>query len=156
MMHQLKYGCFAIFAGTLLALMIEYNSQLAVRLGSIISAWIAHGVGTIVSLILVLLLSRIFNIHSQNHSHPTKTPLWIYLGGIPGAFTVVLASIALSGSLSLAGTISLMLLGQILFGIALDHYGLLMVHQKKITRKDFYSVILLIIGSAMIIYGRGQ
>lgn len=41
-------------------------------------------------------------------------------GGIPGALTVLLAAIAVNSPLELAGTLGLMLTGQIVFGLIAD------------------------------------
>lgn len=44
-------------------------------------------------------------------------------GGIPGALTVLLAAIAVNSPLELAGTLGLMLTGQIVFGLIADLRG---------------------------------
>ncbi|MGL6324974.1 DMT family transporter, partial [Aeromonas rivipollensis] len=46
-----------------------------------------------------------------------------WLGGLPGALTVVLAALCLNSPLGMAGTLALLLLGQLLFGALCDARG---------------------------------
>jgi uncharacterized membrane protein YdcZ (DUF606 family) len=105
MLRQLKDGMLALTGGALLAMMIDCNSQLALHTSSVFSSWVAHGVGAVVALMLVrfsaqLALGRVCEPPSK-----APSPLWFYLGGIPGAFTVILAALAVNGRLSLSGAI---------------------------------------------------
>ncbi|WP_027708903.1 DMT family transporter [Zooshikella ganghwensis] len=156
MIDRLKDWLLAIAGGVLLALMIEYNSLLAKHTTPYIASWVAHGMGAIVALVLVFLTMMALRPRQKENKSPppSKLPVWFYLGGIPGAFTVVLAAIAINGSLSLSEAIALMLVGQVIFGMLSDHFGLFLVLKRRIILKDFLVVTCVLTGSAMIIFGR--
>ncbi|MGO4832661.1 DMT family transporter, partial [Rhizobiaceae sp. 2RAB30] len=77
-------------AGATLAVMIDLNSQLAARSNAVFASWVAHGVGAVVALLLVAVASRVTRGRIGETADLAPAPLWAYLGGIPGAFTVVL------------------------------------------------------------------
>lgn len=156
---QFRDWLLALLGGVLLALMINTNSQLARYSTPVFAAWVAHGMGAVVALVLVGLTARAWRKRGATASVGTagtsgaKAPVWFYLGGIPGALTVVLAAIAVNGDLSLSGAIALMLLGQVLFGMLSDRFGLLRMPRRKIGRIDLLVVLCVLAGSALIIYG---
>jgi len=144
----------AILGGTLLALMINYNSLLAKHTTPTFASWVAHGLGAIAAVLLVMLFGRAFRPKGKDPAAP-KAPIWYYLGGIPGAFTVILAAIAVNSSLALSGTIALMLVGQVLFGIVSDRFGLFRTPKRRIVLTDFAVAGAVLAGSALIIFGGG-
>ncbi len=143
----------AMTAGTCLSLMIQINGYLAYKTTPLFASWVVHGIGAITALIILRLefnlLTKSKNITeiSQNR----RPHVWLYLGGISGAFTVILASIALNGGVSLSSVISLGLVGQILFGIISDHFGLFNTQKRHISQIDIYVILLVIVGSIMIL-----
>ncbi|MGL6582984.1 DMT family transporter, partial [Aeromonas caviae] len=58
-------------------------------------------------------------------------PPWAWLGGLPGALTVVLAALCLNSPLGMAGTLALLLLGQLLFGALCDGLGWLGLARRR-------------------------
>jgi transporter family-2 protein len=143
----------ALAGGALLALMIDYNSLLAKHTAPLFASWTAHGLGAVAALVLVVLYARMARSPGTESKRPrAKRPLWLYLGGIPGAFTVYLAAITVNSSLALTGTIALMLVGQVLFGIASDHLGLLRTPKRPIVPADFLVALSILTGSALIIF----
>jgi transporter family-2 protein len=158
MLIQIKNYFIAFASGILLTFMIQTNSLLAKGTNPIFASWVAHGVGSIFAFLLVLIATLFSLKHSSKNKkiNPQKIPLWYFLGGIPGAFTVVLAAYAVNGNLSLSGTISLMLVGQVLFGMALDHFGLMGLSVRKMTIKDLSAIALVLLGSGFILLGGVQ
>jgi bacterial/archaeal transporter family-2 protein len=155
MMGRSKDWLLAIAGGSLLALMINYNSLLAKHTTPMFASWVAHGLGAVAALALVVLYSRVFrSANKQMESRREKIPLWFYLGGIPGTFTVILAAVTVNSGLSLSGTIALMLLGQVLFGLVSDHFGLFRTPKRRIVSADFLVALCVLTGSALIIFGR--
>lgn len=138
----------AILGGVLLTLMIEYNSKLASYTDPFLAAWIAHGFGFIVSVAVVCVSSKF------NKTHKNKIPLWYYLGGVPGAFTVVLAAVLVNNGMGLPSAIALMLSGQVVFGMIIDNYGLLDLPVQKINRNSMIAVILVIFGGVLVTIGK--
>jgi transporter family-2 protein len=138
----------AIAGGVLLALMIEFNSLLARFTSPVYASWVAHGLGAVAALALVLVYAR-----KVRQRQGVRPPLWFYLGGIPGAFTVILAAIAVNSRLALSGTIALMLVGQVLFGMVSDHFGLFRTPRRRLAATDLVVAVAVLGGSALIIFG---
>lgn len=147
----------AIAAGLLLALMIEYNSGLAEDTTPVFASWVAHGLGAAAALVIVVLYARLVHAGRGAPVQPdvAKAPLWFYLGGIPGAMTVILAAITVNSSLALSGTIALMLVGQVFFGMISDHIGMFRNAKRRFVRADFLVALSILTGSALIIFGGG-
>jgi transporter family-2 protein len=151
----------AVSGGLLLALMINYNSLLAKHTSPMFASWVAHGLGAIVAFALVVATSRLVRLKAgvddetrrQPGKRTQRQPLWFYLGGIPGAATVVLAAITVNSSLSLSGTIAFMLVGQALFGIVSDHFGLFRTPKRRIVPADFLVTFTVLAGSTLILFG---
>lgn len=85
----------------------------------------------------------------RSHEH---APRWSYLAGLPAAITVVLASVTTNSEIGLSGTLSLMLLGQVTFGLAADQRGLFRMAKRQPTMLDFFGVLTIMTGSAVIIF----
>jgi transporter family-2 protein len=155
MVMQLRDAGLTMAAGALLALTLQANSQLAHDTSPVDATWVAHAVGCVVAFALTALpVNRIKRdaIAAVKHGH--RASLWCYLGGIPGALTVVLAVIGINGSLSLSGTLALMLVGQMAFGIGVDAMGLLGTAKRRIGGKSLSAATLVLAGSAMILCDR--
>ena len=148
----------ALSSGFILAIMILFNSTLAKFTSPLYSSWVAHGIGSIAALVLIFLFTKIFHSRINNIKEPErvqiKSSFWLYLGGIPGAFTVILASISINSNLGLSGTLALMLLGQIIFGIICDSFGLFGTLKKRFNFKDFMVIFFVLTGSWIIIFFR--
>ena len=145
--HTFNYAI-AISAGMLLALMIAYNSQLAGYSSPVAAAWIAHGIGTVVAILLVFVLT---GKQKKSLKVENKPPLWSYLGGVPGALTVVLAAITVNSRLGLSSSLALMLVGKIMFGFFCDGLGLLGAKKRRLRFYDFIIGFTIFIGSLLII-----
>ena len=145
-MRRSADGILALAAGMLLALMIRQNSALAKDTTPLFASWMAHGIGAIASLGLVLAAA-------PNKEH-RKAPAWAYLGGVPGALTVVLAAITVNSRLALSGTLALSLVGQVLWGLFLDHFGLLGVPRRRLMLQDLWVVLSVSAGSGLLIFSR--
>lgn len=143
----------ALAGGFLLALMIHYNSLMAKHSTPIFASWVAHGIGAVASLVFIAIFSNIF-VAKNETTQKKKGPFWAYLGGIPGALTVVLAAITVNSSLGLSSTLALMLVGQIVFGLVSDIFGLFGSQKRNIMLIDFFVVLSVLTGSGIIIFLR--
>lgn len=141
----------ALAAGALLAVMIACNGLLAKHSAPVLASWVAHGTGAAVALLLVAGWSRTFG--RQEAGSQQKGPAWAYLGGIPGALTVVLAAITTNSPLALSGTIAFMLVGQVIFGMAMDYAGLFGVAKRRLAATDVVVVALVLSGSVLLVMG---
>ncbi len=152
-MDHTKDWFLGLSAGAFLALMINFNSLLAKQSSPLFASWVAHGVGALVALSFVMIFSK------KNSSVPNKSEssllerrFWTYLGGIPGAFTVILAAITVNSALGFSGALALMLVGQIFFGILTDFLGFFGCAKRKLTLNDFLVVLSVLAGSWLIIF----
>lgn len=141
----------AALSGVLLTLMIMSNSYLSTFTSPLQASWLTHGIGSATAFLVWVVVSKRTTQMGRKHN---KIPIWCYFGGLPGAFTVLLAAITVNSPLSLSGSIVLMLTGQIVAGLLMDHVGLLGLAKRKITKRDGLTVLLLLLGSILIIMGR--
>lgn len=150
MLSTNKYSALAIVGGCLLAAMIHINSQLASNTSSINASWFAHGIGAIAAWCLIMVVSPRYTPSETNK----KAPKLFYLGGIPGAFTVILASMTVNSSIGLSGTLALGLVGQLLCSMLSEHLGLFRLDKKTFSTLDFVPILFVIVGSMLLIYAR--
>jgi transporter family-2 protein len=140
--------------GLLLALMINYNSLLARHTTPVFASWVAHGLGAAAAFALGMTYSRTRRAVGGAGAAPcAKVPRWFYLGGVPGAFTVILAAITVNSPLTLSGAIAFMLVGQVIFGIVSDYFGLFRTPRRRIVTTDALGALAVLAGSALIIFG---
>ncbi|MEM8162922.1 DMT family transporter [Morganella morganii] len=136
MKKEILLPLIALLSGVLLTLMIMSNSYLSTFTSPLHASWLT------------------VKKHLPPRHAGTKMPLWCYLGGIPGAFTVLLAAITVNSPLSLSGSIVLMLAGQIVTGLIIDHFGLMGLTRRKVTSRDGLTLLLLFSGCILIIAGK--
>ena len=149
MLRQSSLVLVAIFSGLLLALMISVNAELAGTTSAFQASWVAHGVGGITA----WLLYSIFKKNDARANRPEiKKQYWF--GGVPGALTVVFASMTVQSSIGLTGTLALALIGQFLLSLILEHFGLLNQPKTKVTIANLLPTLLVAIGAILIIYGK--
>ncbi|AZZ96198.1 DMT family transporter [Pseudoalteromonas sp. R3] len=149
MLRQSGLALVAIFSGLLLALMISVNAELADTTSAFQASWIAHGVGGITA----LLLYCVFKENDDRANRPEiKKQYWF--GGVPGALTVVFSSMTVQSYIGLTGTLALALIGQFLFSLIIEHFGLLNQPKTKATVANLLPTLLVATGAMLIIYGR--
>ncbi|MGF1728510.1 DMT family transporter [Photobacterium kasasachensis] len=144
----------ALAGGVTLASMIAINSELAAYSSPVLASWFAHGIGAITSL-LVLITASLLAGKKLTILPKVGTPFWAYLGGIPGAFTVVLAAITVNSPLGLSGSLALIMAGQVLFGLVCDGFGLFGLTKRPFTLTDGITLGLMATGCLLTLFGRG-
>lgn len=152
MKNKILLPLLAIMSGVLLTLMIMSNSYLSQFTSPLKASWLTHGVGAVFSFAVFML----FRLRNKHVVLKGKTSIISYLAGIPGAFTVLLAAITVNSPLSLSGSIVLMLVGQVVFGLVIDYFGFfgLRVKGKRIDTSDLIVSALFILGSTLIVLGK--
>ena len=119
----------ALAAGTAVAMQFGVNSQLrGVAGGPVAAAAISFIVGTVALVALTLVL----NGGLPTFGDVSNAPWWVWTGGLLGAF-YVFASVILTPRLGAATTVALILTGQVLASIAIDHFGLFRVAGQEAT-----------------------
>ncbi len=140
---------FALGAGILAGLGAYFNDVMVRYTGVLWAAMVTQGVGALLAGAAVALpLAR-----KRDPSY--RTPWWSLLGGIPAAITIVVANVTTASEIGLSGTLSLMLLGQVTFGLATDQSGLFSLPNRQPTMLDFFGVLTILTGSAVIIFFAG-
>ncbi len=113
----------ALVCGGLLAVQVGVNSALRVRLGHpIVAALISFLIGTI-GLLLYLLVRPPGPGTWPSREMVRQGPWWIWTGGLLGAVYVASAA-ALAPRLGAAGWLGLIVAGQVIASMVLDHFGL--------------------------------
>ena len=149
MLEKLSLSLMAVFSGVLLALMINVNSELAVATSASQASWIAHGVGGIVALLLYLIFK---SRGSSQEKIEVKNRYWF--GGIPGAFTVVLASITVQSEIGLTGTLALALIGQFALSLLIEQFGLFNQPTVRLSLANLVPTLFVTAGALLIIYAK--
>lgn len=128
----------ALCCGIIVAVMNVFNGQLSVGFSVYLSTVIIHVVG-LITFILVMKVKR-EAISFRNH-----VPIYYYLGGVIGVFTVVLSSLSITfvGSALLT---ALGLIGQIITSIVLQQKGWLATQKKSLNIKQCLGLLIIILG----------
>ena len=135
----------AFATGGLLSLMVLFNGTLAAYGSLFFASWVPHLTGTVAALIFLAVLR-------PRRTAVTRPPLWVYLGGVSGAVTVMLTSATLNSALALSGTIALGLAGQMVFSLFADTRGLFGLPQRTPEPRDYISLAFIIAGSLILIF----
>ncbi len=128
----------SLIVGAITSIMIFFNGSLSDGYGNPLSTVLIHLSGLIAILIIMLLTHCRMKL-------PKGLPLYLYSAGFIGIGTVMLTNIAylkLGVSLSLA----LGLLGQTIFSLLTDHFGLLGMKTIKVNPKKLFGLGIIGIG----------
>lgn len=146
-----RYSPLAIIGGCLLALMIHLNSQLASDTTALNASWVAHGIGAITAWCLFATAGPKSKTASPDKQ---QVPKLFYFGGLPGAFTVILASVTVNSSIGLSGTLALGLIGQLLCSMVCEQFGLFRLEKKTFSIVELVPILLITTGSILLIYAK--
>ncbi|MBW4519429.1 MAG: DMT family transporter [Scytolyngbya sp. HA4215-MV1] len=117
---RLIFLVFALLAGTLLPTQAGINAQLAKQLGNpLLAATISFLLGTLA----LLLFTAMSHPSLPTFERLIQIPWYLWLGGLLGVMYLT-ATIILAPLLGAASMIGLIITGQMLAAIALDHFGL--------------------------------
>ena len=140
------YLLLALAAGAMMPTQAAINNKLAVAVESpITAAFISFFVGTVALFVyLVASGTPLSSIASVRDAPPIA---WI--GGLLGAFFVT-AAVTLVPRIGVAMTFSLIIAGQMLVTIVIDHFGLLGVPIKEVSLARVGGVLLITAGVVLI------
>ncbi|PZO38142.1 MAG: hypothetical protein DCF19_16860 [Pseudanabaena frigida] len=135
------YLLLALLCGALLPIQASCNAQLARSLNSVpLAADISYIVGTLI--LLIIIATQKFG--RPDWSAIAKTPKWSLLGGIFGSWYIC-SSTYFTSVLGTTLTLGLVVGGQSLAGIIVDHYGWLDLPKHRLTRNRRFAIGLLIV-----------
>jgi len=136
----------AIIAGALTPTQAAINNKLTQYVGNpVFSSFISFCVGTIAMIIALLFTKNPFALIHQ----AKDAPLISWTGGLCGAFFVTAIILAVP-RIGVAMTFSLVILGQMLITLPIDHFGFLGTPVKPINLAKIGGVIMVIIGVIII------
>lgn len=146
MQALLPYFALALAAGFCLPTQAGINSRLNLWTQSpILAAAISFAVGTL-ALCLYALAIR---IPLPSYADAGEHPWWVWTGGFLGAFLVA-ATVMLAPKLSAGTMIALIVTGQMVTSIVLDHFGLVGYTVHPVNALRLVGVVLLVGGVTLI------
>jgi bacterial/archaeal transporter family-2 protein len=138
------YALFALAAGAMLPIQFGINAQLASWVGgSLRAALVSFVVGALGLFVAVLLAARGWPDRAGD------APWWVWIGGLLGAF-YVLGSIVTAPKLGAATLVALILAGQAVASLLVDHFGWVGFDEQPITPLRVVGVLLLAGGVALV------
>ena len=141
------YILLAVVAGAMMPTQAATNNKMAVVLGDnpVFAAFISFFIGTVALFVYVLASGTpLGDMASAKNAPPIA---WI--GGVLGAFFVT-ATVTLVPRLGVALTFSLIIAGQMIVTLIIDHYGLLGVPVKEISLARIGGILLITAGVILI------
>ncbi|MBA2334407.1 MAG: DMT family transporter [Pyrinomonadaceae bacterium] len=146
MNYTYLYLFLALLAGAMMPTQAAVNNKMAAFVESpVLSAFISFLVGT-AALFLYILAS---GVSLGNLASAREAPAVAWIGGLLGAFFVAV-SVMLLPKLGVAMTFSLIIAGQMLITLVIDHFGLLGVPVKEISIPRIVGVFLIASGVVLI------
>jgi len=141
------YTGLALLSGAALAMQMGVNNGLRERIGHPLSAAsFSFATGTMALLAFILAIRPSL----PRSSSFTGAPWWIWLGGVVGA-CYILVTITFSNRLGAAAWLGVVVTGQILTSVILDHYGLVGFQNHPVTPWRVVGVVLLLAGAAIVL-----
>lgn len=146
MSNTYLYLLIALLAGAMMPTQAATNNKMAAFVDSpILAALISFFVGT-VALFLYVLIS---GVPLANLSGVKNAPAIAWAGGLLGAFFVA-AAVTLVPRIGVAMTFSLIIAGQMIVTLVIDHFGLLGVDVRPVNWQRIAGILLITVGVVFI------
>ena len=137
---------FAAGVGLAMATQTAVNSQLRQYLNSPIqAAFFSFLAGTICLAIMMLVMMWNGSALKPTLSQLNEIPVWLWVGGLLGVYAVT-ASIYTAPKLGFLTFTGLVLFGQVIMSMLLDHFGLIGVEKNPVNWQRLLGAILIAIG----------
>jgi len=134
-----------LLAGAATALQGPTNAKLVTAVGSPLNAaFVSFAVGTVALGVLAMILQARPDVGAMK-----ALPWWAWMGGLYGCAFVVSAAWGVP-RLGVATTITVMIAGQLLLSLALDHFGALGVEKQPLSLGRIVGVALVIGGVVLV------
>jgi transporter family-2 protein len=146
MSNAYLYILLALAAGAMMPTQAATNNRMAVVVDSpILAAFLSFVVGTAALLVYML----VSGVPLGSIVSAKDAPAVAWIGGLLGAFYVT-AGVMLVPRLGVAMTFTLIIAGQMLFTVIIDHFGLLGVPVKEVSLARVGGVALITAGVVLI------
>lgn len=140
------YLLIALLAGAMMPTQAGTNNKMATFVDSpVLSALISFAVGTVALFAYVILAG----VPLSNLAGAKDAPAIAWVGGLLGAFFVA-ATVTLVPRLGVAMTFSVLIAGQMIVTLIIDHFGLFGVPVKEISIARFGGILLITAGVVLI------
>ena len=140
------YLLLALVAGAMMPTQAAINNRLSFFVDSpILAAFISFFIGTLGLFVYVL----IAGVPLGNLVSAKNAPAIAWIGGLLGAFFVT-STVVLVPRLGVAMTFSLIIAGQMLITLVIDHFGLLGVPVKEVSLARVGGILLITAGVVLI------
>jgi len=147
-MHTTIFALLAMGAGCCIALQASANGKFRQNINSPEYAAFLSICGTFLTAVTAMLILR---PAAPSAAALRETPWWNWIGGPLGAL-IVLAGAALTRELGAALFIALVVGGQLLCSLVLDHYALLGLNEQPVTPGRVLGALLVVAGVLCIKY----
>ncbi|MCM3651042.1 DMT family transporter [Metabacillus litoralis] len=134
---KLIFPLLALIGGMALAVQSQINGGLGKKVGVIEGSFISFSVGTLALLFILLFFGN------GDISAISTVPKWQLIGGLLGAFFVIVQVIAVP-KIGVSATLMAVIVGQILIGAMIDHFGLFGGNRFPIDLKKMIAILLLL------------
>ena len=140
------YVLFALAAGAMIPFQAGVNAQLSTWVGSPMrAALVSFAVGTVALLLVTLAFARGW----PGAARMTDAPPWVWVGGLLGAF-YVFGSIVTAPRLGAVTFVAVVLAGQSLASVLVDHFGWVGFEEHPLTPGRIVGIALLGAGVALV------
>jgi len=140
------YILLALAAGAMMPTQAATNNKMAGIVESpILAAFISFFVGTVALLVYMV----VSGVSIANLTSAKEAPAIAWIGGFLGAFFVT-AAVMLVPRLGVAMTFSLIIAGQMIVTLIIDHFGLLGVPMKEVSLARIFGIALIAGGVVLI------
>lgn len=138
-MEKMIYVALMLVAGLLFGLQSPINALLSRSVGTVEGSFLSFLGGTLALGALVLAAGR------GNLAGAASVPLWQLAGGLLGAL-VVLNTILCVPHIGVLPTLMAMILGNLIMGCVIDHFGWFGIPVAAFTWRRFLGVLLVLLG----------
>lgn len=134
----------ALVAGVLGSVQVAIMGRFGDRIGSFEALAFSTVVTAVVAAAALLLTRQSFD----GFDAAIRSPAWLWLGGVCGAFIVLSVTVA-GPRIGTAGTIALLITGQLAMGAAIDRFGLFGLDRIPLSSTRVVGLLLLAVGAAL-------
>jgi transporter family-2 protein len=147
---NIVYCLFVFIAGIGMSFQAAVNNQLAQGAAgnSLLAACISFVIGSIFLTCIVLFTSGSTHVFSGLAGQP----LWRFTGGFLGALGVF-SMVFFMPRIGLANVLTLMIAGQLIAAIFIDHFGLVGSLIHRVSAIKMIGIIILLLGANLVIFG---
>lgn len=134
----------ALVAGVLGSVQVAIMGRFGDRIGS----FEALAFSTVVTAVVAAAALLVTQQSLGGFEAAIRSPAWLWLGGLCGAFIVLSVTVA-GPRIGTAATIALLIAGQLAMGAAIDRFGLFGLERIPLSSTRVVGLVLLAVGAAL-------